>query len=140
MQIRSPRVLAALLLASGLTAVGANTASADIHLCRSDPILHLSNGASVHVAVTVNDSPSDVQTIQYVVHGPVGTSLQSISPSAGAARDVVTYQADSAGSYSVTVTAQTGRSTSVSVEEHVPGVGQASGSGPSGTAIALSVG
>ena len=66
-------ILAAGILASGPLAL--NDAHAAI-ACRADPIVQLSNGITVDLHVSINDSLSDVHHINYVLHGP---PLQSSS-------------------------------------------------------------
>jgi hypothetical protein len=58
-------------LAGGLAIPG--HASAQQMACRSDPVIVLSNLATIDVEAGIGDSISDVRSITYVVHGPIGT-------------------------------------------------------------------
>jgi hypothetical protein len=61
------RALLGAALAAGLLAV--NTADAAV-ACRADPVVTLSNGITVDLHVTANDTRSDLQHVSYVLHGP----------------------------------------------------------------------
>jgi len=66
--------------------------------CRADPVVTLSNGATLdlNLAFTTSDGTlSGVQHIAYTLHGPKGTSLVSTSfPDGTGALSAVTYVAD----------------------------------------------
>lgn len=57
----------------------AGSASAHISVCRNDPILTLSNGMTLHMEVTIEDSVPDITAIGYTVHLPVGVAVRHIS-------------------------------------------------------------
>ncbi len=72
--------------------------------CRADPLLTLSNGATIDLSLEIGKKDftlQDVQHISYTLHGPVGTSLVSTSfPDGSGNISTVTYVADDApGSY-----------------------------------------
>jgi hypothetical protein len=66
--------------------------------CRADPVVTLSNGATLDLNLLINTSDgtlSNVQHIAYTLHGPKGTSLQRVSfPDGTGAISAVTYVAD----------------------------------------------
>jgi hypothetical protein len=68
--------LAAGFLASGPLAV--NTAHAAIS-CRADPIVTLSNGVQVQMSDLMYDYATNVSKVAYTLHGPVGTTVTSVS-------------------------------------------------------------
>jgi hypothetical protein len=41
--------------------------------CRSDPVVILSNGNTLHLSTIINDTATDVQQVNYTLHAPVGT-------------------------------------------------------------------
>ncbi len=72
---RRPRrvALGAAALIAGLLAagpLGAPRHAAAYGFCRSDPIVVLSNGITVDLHVTANDTLSDLRHVSYVLHGP----------------------------------------------------------------------
>jgi hypothetical protein len=64
------------LLGSPLAAV--NTAHAAL-TCRADPIVTLSNGVQVQMSDLMYDAATNVSTVAYTLHGPVGTTVTSVS-------------------------------------------------------------
>ena len=64
-------VLSASLLA--LFSRMAPATHAAISGCRSDPVVILSNGNTLHLSTVVNDPATDVQQVSYTLHAPVGT-------------------------------------------------------------------
>lgn len=63
--------------------------------CRADPVVTLSNGAVLDLNLSINDTLSDVQHVAYTLHGPVGTSLASVSyPDGTGAISAVQYVPD----------------------------------------------
>jgi len=93
-------VLTAGLLTAGLGAgmLGASGARAAFIGCRADPVVTLSNGATLDLNLLINTSNGtlkDVQHITYTLHGPKGTTLTTTSfPDGTAAISTVTYIAD----------------------------------------------
>jgi hypothetical protein len=60
------------LLASPLTAHAALS-------CRADPIVTLSNGRQVQMSDLIFDAASNVSLVAYTLHGPIGTTVKSVS-------------------------------------------------------------
>jgi hypothetical protein len=74
------KTLASLLLVSGGGAVmGTNLAHAAMGACRSDPIVLLSDGATVQLYTDIFDAPTSVTHVSYVLHARVGTTVVSIT-------------------------------------------------------------
>jgi hypothetical protein len=69
--------------------------------CRADPVVTLSNGAVIDLNLSINDTLSDVLHVHYTLHGPVGTSLVSVSypDGTGAISDVEYVANDTLGNY-----------------------------------------
>lgn len=53
-------------------------AQAAFYLCRTDPIVTLSNGDVVSIYVEMNADPVDIQRIDYTLHVPKGVTALSI--------------------------------------------------------------
>lgn len=88
-------------------------AHAQIGGCRSDPYIVLSNSAQVDMAADINDDLSDVQSVVYVLHAPVGTSPVEIVATDGAMGIKETfkfYADDPANTYDTYTTVYTGTS------------------------------
>lgn len=114
---RFPRVrrvfLGSALLVAGLVAgpFTAHNAGATFSTCDTDPIVVLSNGQVVSMAVHILDDPSDVTNITYELHGPVGTRVLATFYTSGmASKESVKYYADEpqANTFDSTTTASTG--------------------------------
>ena len=76
-----PRLLFACMLVTG-TIAGTLTATctyASVSGCRTDPIVVLSNGMQVELDNTIADVSANVSKVVYTLHGPVGTTVQSVS-------------------------------------------------------------
>ena len=69
--------------------------------CRGDPIVVLSNGATIDLNLAIGDTLSDVRSIAYTLHGPIGTSLVSVSypDGTGNISSVQYVPDDAAGNY-----------------------------------------
>jgi hypothetical protein len=81
--------------------------------CRSDPYIVLSNTAQVDMAADINDSLSDVQSVVYVLHAPVGTSPVAIVATdglMGIKEKFKFYADDPANTYDTYTTVYTGAS------------------------------
>jgi hypothetical protein len=70
-------VLSASLLA--LFSRMAPASHAAISGCRSDPVVILSNGNTLHLSAIINDTTTDVQQVSYTLHAPVGTWITGVS-------------------------------------------------------------
>jgi hypothetical protein len=88
-------------------------AQAEIGVCYTDPVVVLSNGTTVDLNDTINDSYLDVQHIVYTLHAPVGTSIESVTYTSGpiGPKESLQYYADQpAGQYTATSDVFTGAS------------------------------
>src|SRR5579871_2927962 len=63
-----------LLLALSLLAIISGAAQATL-LCRSDPVVILSNGVTLDLGATLNVLPMQVKQVHYELHVPVGVSM-----------------------------------------------------------------
>ncbi len=68
----------ALLVLLALSLLPTHPAFAGFVACRADPIVWLSNGQSIQITATINAAESDVSTIVYTVHVPVGTTITRV--------------------------------------------------------------
>jgi len=87
------------------------SARADLVGCRSDPVAILSNGVTVDLTATINDTEADVQQVAYTLHAPMGTSIVSVLYTSGVLgpKEVLRFFADStAGVYSSLTQVRTG--------------------------------
>lgn len=144
--LSSTRALMGAALLAGTVGAGlANTGSASAALtyCRTDPIVHLANGPDVHLSVGVGDNASDVQQISYVVHVPsssVVTGVTSTGSWANGKESVQVVADEPANTYVTDVTVQTGApSAAVTATTKVPGLGESSVSGQSGSDLTTTV-
>jgi len=48
-------------------------------ICRTDPIVTLSNGAQITMYADIQANASDIKSVIYQLHGPAGTSVVGIS-------------------------------------------------------------
>ena len=70
------------LLAAGLCTAGLLASPLSAHAalsCRADPIVTLSNGRQVQMSDLIFDATSNVSKVAYTLHGPVGTTVKSVS-------------------------------------------------------------
>ena len=142
-----------LLLATALTAgcalapVLPRPAHAEISVCRRDPIINLSNGATVDLTVTISDTPADVQHIAYTLHAPAGTSVVDVIYTGGMRGiESLQFQADqTTNTYKASALVSTIRNKSAAVTFTgvlIAGTGpprSASVSGTAGRALALTL-
>jgi hypothetical protein len=101
-------VLAGLVLDG---AINPGRVFASYHICRTDPILQLSNGKAVTVLTTITDTAADVQTVTYTVHIPAGVSVVHSQYTSGAlaGKESLTVFADAAAAtYATTTVVTTG--------------------------------
>ena len=84
--------LLAIILLAGMP--GAVEAALDS--CRGDPIVYLSNGATVRMSVQVSTSAANVERVVYTLHAPAGTSITRIIYTGGPLKDKeqVVFRAD----------------------------------------------
>lgn len=79
-------------------------------LCRSDPIVILSNGAIFDINAGIGTLPMAVKEVHYTLHGPVGTSAIAVIsiPAWITTRETFQYVADQpSNTYFATVTVHT---------------------------------
>jgi hypothetical protein len=99
-----------ILLFSALFLLAALPAYAGWMLCRSDPLIILSNGATFDISAGMSVPAPNVTEVHYTLHGPVGTSLVvSIgTPTWFTTLETFQYIADQPpGKYSATVLVHT---------------------------------
>jgi hypothetical protein len=71
-----------------------------IIICRTDPIVFLSDGTRVKMTAEIGTAAPNVQSIVYTLHAPVGTSVVQIVHTGPALPDFVDFHADrAAGTY-----------------------------------------
>ncbi len=95
----------------GLLPVGTQPALAAVGPCRSDPVVLLSSLKALDISATIQDSSSDLRSVDYTIHAPVGTHVLLYVPTDGLVGQVehFTFVADQpAGHYRVSVDAITG--------------------------------
>lgn len=127
-------------LASVLTVT---PASAGLDLCRTDPIVWLSNGTQIHLRAAISDNAADVQGVQYVLQLPPGVAVSRsvYTGSALRGKETVTSQTSTAsGTVSVQTLVTTGASdVPVTVSAAVPGGDSGSQSGLAGQQVSLTL-
>ena len=135
--------LAALTLASLTFSMAPGSASASIILCRTDPIVQLSDGTVIKLQAAISDDPADVQQISYTVHAPAGTTMRQVTTTGGAfdGKEVIRFVADDqATNFDTTTVISTGaRNVPVTVQTSVPSVGDGSASGQSGDSLSVHI-
>jgi hypothetical protein len=75
-------LLGVAVLSAGLLGLFSRTAPAShaaIGGCRSDPVVILSNGNTLHLRTVINDTTTDVQQVSYTLHAPVGTWITGVA-------------------------------------------------------------
>lgn len=113
LKLYSPRVLLtggvlALSLLGGSLFAGQSHAAYTI--CRTDPIVSLSDGSTVTMFADISDDPSDVQAVSYELHVPAGvypTGMTYDQYGAIESVDIVDDQAPATYSVGITVTTGT---------------------------------
>jgi hypothetical protein len=75
---RFPLLLGLLFLALGGGLVWAPPASARFAGCRGDPIIRMSNGDQIRVAVDIATDAANVGAITYIVHAAPGLSIDKV--------------------------------------------------------------
>ncbi|HKC73235.1 MAG TPA: hypothetical protein VKF37_03425 [Chloroflexota bacterium] len=75
-------LLGVAVLSVGLLALFSRMAPsthAAISGCRSDPVVLLSNGNTLHLSTVINDPTTDVRQVSYTLHAPVGTWMTGVA-------------------------------------------------------------
>ena len=137
--------IVALLLGMGLVA-GPGSAFAGVTVCRTDPVVTLSNGVTVTMAASIYDTQSDIQKVVYALHAPARVTVISITwPNDPlSSKESVQYYADNtSGRYTTQTTVTTGTkgksvSATTQAQNSLTWI-SASTSGTSGSAITISV-
>ena len=106
------RLLVCLAAGAAVLAIGLapGHAFAGLSGCDLDPVVTLSNGMRLTIATHVTDASSDVQTVAYTLHLPVGVSVSSLTyvDGLGVNETVDAYSDQRYGSYLVSAVAYTG--------------------------------
>jgi hypothetical protein len=99
---RFVQLVGALLLA-GLASgpLRAHGVEAKFSVCRSDPVIALSDGKSVTITDSISDASTDLQHITYVLHAPTGVTVSRVTYTAGmsAIESLQFYADQTAGHY-----------------------------------------
>jgi hypothetical protein len=82
---RGPAMLGAAVLGASVLASAspAPVAQASLGGCGSDPVVLLSNGVTLDLNTSIDDTASDVQQVVYTLHVPSGTSVTSVTYTSG---------------------------------------------------------
>lgn len=128
------------------TSLGVPTAGAEVGVCYTDPVVVLSNGTTIDLNDTINDTYTDVQSIVYTLHAPAGTSVASVTYTSGpiGPMESLRFYADQTGSqYSATSDVITGSAgiavTAAATALNSTGTDSTSADGWNGQKIRLSV-
>jgi hypothetical protein len=103
---------AALFAALATSPFMAGSAHANYSICRSDPVVVLSNLATIDLSANIGDDLSDVRSVTYVIHAPIGTRATAIIPTDGliGLKERTLFYADNArDTYTFTTTVTTGQ-------------------------------
>lgn len=109
------------------------SAHAELGACYTDPVVVLSNGTTLDLSDTINDSPLDVQQVSYTIHAPAGLQVVSVTYTSGPLGPKETFQFTSSGAngqYQISSDVITGNP-SVQVTASAEAVGSGSVSGAS---------
>lgn len=104
------RQMKTLLFLVAVLLLAAIPAQAAWMLCRSDPVVLLSNGATFDLSADISVLALSVTEVHYTMHGPTGTSLVTAisTPTWLTTQETFEYIADqSAGQYYATVLVHT---------------------------------
>jgi hypothetical protein len=99
--------------------------------CRTDPVVILSDGTILDVSVEIDVSVSNVETIQYVVHGPRGVRLVAAisTPTIGFnGKELFTYVEDAGPNQYITDTFVTTKPDGIRVTSYTTFAGLGSSS------------
>lgn len=137
-------LLRAAIVVAGLLAAGTAThpAAAYVDYCRTDPIVHLSNGKVIQLRTTIWDAASDVSSVVYTVSAPAGMQVQSVTYTGGAlaGKEVVHVVQAGNGQYAADTVVNTNINTAdVAAQMHVAGIGFSAATGQSGQDLQLQV-
>jgi hypothetical protein len=139
-------IAVALLLMLATGSVASPRAHAGFTTCRSDPVVVLSNTATVDLQAAISDSTSDVRHVTYTLHVPAGLRVLAIVNTdglIGLVETVNVYADDSRNTYDASTIVTTGQSavpvTASAAVVSVLGVtlGAKSASGKSGQSLLI---
>jgi len=102
-----------LLLLAAASSLQVPSALAYVGGCRTDPVVVLSNGAALDLSAGISDNLSDVRSVVYVVHAPVGIHETAVINTSGlmGLKETVQFSADDAvNTFDVSTTVSTGQS------------------------------
>jgi hypothetical protein len=130
------------------TSVLTESASAHISVCRSDPVVFLTDGTRIDLVVDVSDASADLRTVSYALHAPRGMSVSHVVYTSGmASKETLAFVADQpTNRYTATVTVNLTSSQSVPItftgtvrppESGSPLSGQRSGTTPGPISISF---
>ncbi len=82
----SHALFGAALLSSALLSgsVVPRAAHAELGPCGSDPVIVLSNGATIDLSTAIDATEADVRQVSYTLHTPVGTRVVTVAATSGA--------------------------------------------------------
>jgi hypothetical protein len=124
--------VASALLALALLPLALPGGAAQAYACRADPVVTLSNGVTVDLHVSINDTLNDVVHISYVLHGPPVLSAVAAYPDGTGAISSFRYVPDNnVGNYDADIVVTTRTSVSMTgYLDWVIGLGQPTPTAP----------
>ena len=137
--VRAAILVAGLLVADRTV----QPAAAYVDYCRTDPVVHLSNGQIIQLTTSIGDTPSDVASVVYTISAPAGASVQHVTYTGGAlsGKEHVRVVQGAGSVYGAdTIVSTETNSAGVGAQMRVPGIGSASLVGRSGQDLQLQVG
>ena len=135
--------MAALVAALGGSQFTSRSASALIDYCRTDPIVHLSDGTHLQMRTQIEDGARDVQSVVYTIHAPRGVAIRHVVyTGAGlSGKESVKLVDDSTTGYSTDTLVTTHVNTAgVTTETFLPGIGSGVTRGLSGQILLVQIG
>jgi hypothetical protein len=133
-RVRRALLSVAVIVASTVTGtLAANQARAQISTSRTGPIVYLSDGEVINLAVAVTGNPGEVKAIVYTVHAPAGVQMTNVQYTGGelSKKQSVQYFADdTANTYdsdTVVYSVQNGMAVTATTKVSNAGTGSASG-------------
>ena len=136
-------VAAVALLGTSLIggSLAASGSYASYGVCRTDPTVVLSDGLTIEMYADINDSISDVRSVQYTLHVPIAVHATSITYDRYGSIEHVSIVADqpSGHGYSDTLVTTGAKSVPVKVYASIKGWKSVTVQGVSGEVLRLSV-
>jgi hypothetical protein len=141
---RGGAAAALFLLIALLSAPGAQAGAS---VCRTDPIVWLSDGHKVTLSANIGTDLSKVHQVTYTLHAPAGLTVTSIVHTAGGlgTKEVFNFYADQPGRrYTTGTVVRTGGNTAITANTAITvqgggAVGSASASGTANVCIGTQV-